>query len=98
MSVMFYATLAGERLDSANHNYEQARYWNLKANQLEDALLNEQDNNWRLQHQLNEARELNASWQAHAQQLEDSLKLERIVSDNARKQVSALKDKMEELQ
>jgi hypothetical protein len=74
MSVGFYATLAGERLDSANRNYEQARHWNLKANQLEDALLDERDNNWRLQHQLNEAHQLNASWQAHAKQLEEKVR------------------------
>jgi hypothetical protein len=33
-----------------------------------------QDKNWRLQHQLNEAHQLNASWQAHAKQLEEKVR------------------------
>jgi hypothetical protein len=46
----------------------------MKANQLENALLDEQDKNWRLQHQLKEAHQNNASWQAHAKQLEEKVR------------------------
>lgn len=74
MSVGFYATLAGERGKVANANWQAAHNWQKRADQLENALLDEQDKNWRLQHQLNEAHQLNASWQAHAQQLEEKVR------------------------
>ena len=74
MSVGYFATLAGERGKVANANFEAAHSWHMKADQLENALLDEQDKNWRLQHQLNEAHQLNASWQAHAKQLEEKVR------------------------
>jgi hypothetical protein len=74
MSIGYFATLAGERGKVANANFEAARSWHMKANQLENALLDEQDKNWRLQHQLNEAHQNNASWQAHAKQLEEKVR------------------------
>ena len=74
MSIGYFATLAGERGKVANANFEAARSWHMKANQLENALLDEQDKNWRLQHQLKEAHQNNASWQAHAKQLEEKVR------------------------
>jgi hypothetical protein len=74
MSVGYFATLAGERGKVANANFEAAHSWHQRADQLENALLDEQDKNWRLQHQLNEAHQLNASWQAHAKQLEEKVR------------------------
>lgn len=74
MSVGYFATLAGERGKIANANWQAAHNWQKRADQLENALLDEQDKNWRLQHELNEARELNASWQAHAQQLKEQIR------------------------
>ena len=52
MSIGCFATLAGERGKVANANFEAARSWHMKANQLENALLDEQDKNWRLKYQL----------------------------------------------
>ncbi len=70
MSIGFYATLAGERGKLANANWQAAHSWQKRSEELEDALLSERDTNRRLQHQLNQAAQHNASWQAHAQQLE----------------------------
>lgn len=74
MSVGFYATLAGENADAARSWQGATRSWQQHSAQLEEALHDERDNNWRLQHQLNEAHQLNASWQAHAQQLKEQIR------------------------
>ena len=74
MSVGFYATLAGENADAARSWQGATRSWQQHSAQLEEALHDERDNNWRLQHQLNEAHQLNASWQAHAKQLEEKVR------------------------
>jgi hypothetical protein len=74
MSVGFYATLAGLNADSARSWQGATRSWQQHSAQLEEALHDERDNNWRLQHQLNEAHQLNASWQAHAKQLEEKVR------------------------
>lgn len=74
MSIGFYATLAGERLNTANRNYDAAHSWHMRAEELEDELAHERNANRQLQHQLNQAIQHNASWQAHAQQLEEKVR------------------------
>ena len=74
MSVGFYATLAGERLNSANHNYEQARYWNLRAIEFEKKLDQANLRIEGLEHRLQQAEANNAAWQAHAKQLEEKIR------------------------
>ncbi|GAB0154489.1 hypothetical protein [Marinobacterium sp. BA1] len=74
MSLGFFAKLAGENADAARSWQGATRSWQQHSAQLEDALLHEKNENWRLQQQLKKAQELNASWQAHAQKVEEKVR------------------------
>jgi hypothetical protein len=74
MSIGYFATLAGENADAARSWKGATRSWQQHSANLENALLDERDKNWRLKYQLKEAHQNNASWQAHAKQLEDKVR------------------------
>jgi hypothetical protein len=74
MSIGYFATLAGENADAARSWKGATRSWQQHSANLENALLDERDKNWRLKYQLKEAHQNNASWQAHAKQLEEKVR------------------------
>jgi hypothetical protein len=74
MSIGYFATLAGENADAARSWEGATRSWQQHSANLENALLDERDKNWRLKYQLKEAHQNNASWQAHAKQLEEKVR------------------------
>jgi|CEGE01.1.fsa_nt_gi TolA-binding protein len=76
MSVGFYATLAGDRLDQSKRNYRAAHSWHMRAEELEQQL---RDTEWRyerlelINEQTQQANQKlvqeNESWKRHANEL-----------------------------